>query len=155
MLAPCKCNEHIDINIVLADVSNNAKNNLRGGFSMGNNIEQIGIRTTLADKMRFEAVEGTTSHEKLQRLLDTYIGVKNAPTGQIIENSIELLDMLKINLSKIEELVTPSEENLEEQLRVENKELKKELELIKGKYHQLNKEYSNLILRLELKGIKI
>ena len=122
---------------------------------MGNNIEQIGIRTTLADKMRFEAVEGTTSHEKLQRLLDTYIGVKNAPTGQIIENSIELLDMLKINLSKIEELVTPSEENLEEQLRVENKELKKELELIKGKYHQLNKEYSNLILRLELKGIKI
>lgn len=147
--------EHIDINIVLADVSNNAKNNLRGGFSMGNNIEQIGIRTTLADKMRFEAVEGTTSHEKLQRLLDTYIGVKNAPTGQIIENSIELLDMLKINLSKIEELVTPSEENLEEQLRVENKELKKELELIKGKYHQLNKEYSNLILRLELKGIKI
>ena len=147
--------EHIDINIVLADVSNNAKNNLRGGFSMGNNVEQIGIRTTLADKMRFEAVEGTTSHEKLQRLLDTYIGVKNAPTGQIIENSIELLDMLKINLSKIEELVTPSEENLEEQLRVENKELKKELELIKGKYHQLNKEYSNLILRLELKGIKI
>ena len=147
--------EHIDINIVLADVSNNAKNNLRGGFSMGNNVEQIGIRTTLADKMRFEAVEGTTSHEKLQRLLDTYIGVKNAPTGQIIENSIELLDMLKINLSKIEELVTPSEENLEEQLRVENKELKKELELIKGKYHQLNKEYSNLILRLELKSIKI
>ena len=122
---------------------------------MGNNAEQIGIRTTLADKMRFEAVEGSTSNEKLQRLLDTYIGVKNAVGGDIVENSVELLEMLKINLSKIEELVTPSEENLEEQLRVENKELKKELELIKGKYHQLNKEYRNLILRLELKGIKI
>ena len=149
--------EHIDINIVLADVSNNAKNNLRGGFSMGNNVEQIGIRTTLADKMRFEAVEGTTSHEKLQRLLDTYIGVKNAPTGQIIENSVELLEMLKINLSKIEELVNPTEENENEvqNLISENEELKKELEMIKGKYHDLNQEYSNLILKLELKGIKI
>lgn len=124
---------------------------------MGNNAEQIGIRTTLADKMRFEAVEGSTSHEKLQRLLDVYIGVKNAPTGQIIENSVELLEMLKINLSKIEETVNPTEENEDEvqKLISENEELKNELELIKGKYHNLNKEYSNLILKIELKGIKL
>lgn len=124
---------------------------------MDSNNEQIGIRTTLANKIQFEAVEGSTSHEKLQRLLSTYIGVKNAPTGQIIENSVELLEMLKINLSKLEETVNPTEENEDEvqKLISENEELKNELELIKGKYHNLNKEYSNLILKIELKGIKL
>ena len=157
MLAPCKCKEHIYINIVLADVSRNNNYNLIGGFMMESNTEQIGIRTTLASKLQFESVEGATSGEKLQRLLDTYIGVENTPMGQIIENSVELLEMLKINLSKLEETVNPTEENENEvqKLISENEELKKELEMIKGKYHSLNREYSNLILKVELKGIKL
>lgn len=124
---------------------------------MESNDEQIGIRTTLANKLQFESVEGATSGEKLQRLLDTYKGVENAVGGDIVENSVELLEMLKINLSKLEETVNPTEENEDEvqKLISENEELKNELELIKGKYHNLNKEYSNLILNIELKGIKL
>lgn len=116
---------------------------------------QISIRCSEKMKCDFEAVEGSKNGDKLQRLLSTYKGVKNAVGGDIVENSIGLLELLKINLSRLEELVTPSEENLEEQLKLENEELKEELQMIKGKYHNLNKEYSNLILRLELKGIKI
>lgn len=123
---------------------------------MENNNEQIGIRTTKADKLRFEAVEGSTSHEKLQRLLDTYIGVKNASTGQIIQNSVELLEMLKINLSQIEEIVKPEEKDAEiNRLKLESEDLKKEIGLVKGKYHDLNREYSDLVLKVELKGIKL
>lgn len=123
---------------------------------MENNNEQIGIRTTKADKIRFEAVEGSTSAEKLQRLLDTYIGVKNASTGQIVANSVELLEMLKINLSKIEEIVKPEEKDAEiDRLKLKNEDLKKEIELVKGKYHDLNREYSDLVLKMELKGIKL
>ncbi|HBF6599542.1 TPA: hypothetical protein KO442_003755 [Clostridioides difficile] len=123
---------------------------------MENNNEQIGIRTTKADKLRFEAVEGSTSHEKLQRLLDTYIGVKNASTGQIIRNSVELLEMLKINLSQIEEIVKPEEKDAEiNRLKLESEDLKKEIGLVKGKYHDLNREYSDLVLKMELKGIKL
>lgn len=118
---------------------------------------QISIRCSEKMKCDFEAVEGSKNGDKLQRLLDTYIGVKNAPTGQIAENSVELLEMLKINLSKLEETVNHTEENEDEvqKLISENEELKNELELIKGKYHNLNKEYSNLILKIELKGIKL
>lgn len=146
--------EHIDINIVLADVSDNVKNNLIGGFLVETNNEQIGIRTTLANKMRFESVEGVTSSEKLNNLLEAYISLRNAPQGDIVANSKELLDMLKINLVALEKAIEPTE-NMEEKLRIENEELKKELELIKGKYHNLNKEYGELILKIELKGIKL
>lgn len=118
---------------------------------------QISIRCSEKMKCDFEAVEGSKNGDKLQRLLSTYKGVENAVGGDIVENSIGLLELLKINLSKIEEIVNPTEENENEvqKLISENEELKKELEMIKGKYHNLNKEYSNLILRLELKGIKI
>ena len=139
----------------LANVSTSNKYNLLGGFSMENNTEQIGIRTTKATKVQFEAVGGSTSGEKLQRLLDVYISVKNLPEGQIIENSIELLDMLKVNLASIEKIVRPTCENKIDKLRAENETLKKELELIKGKYGQLNNEYSKLIMKMELQGIKL
>lgn len=115
------------------------------------NTEQIGIRTTKADKFRFEAVEGATSHEKLNNLLEVYISLKNAPQGDIVANSIELLNMLKVNLASLEKVVKPEEE-VEQN---ENEKLRKELELIEGKYNQLNVEYRNLILKLELKGIKL
>lgn len=121
---------------------------------METNNEQIGIRTTLANKMRFESVEGVTSSEKLNNLLEAYISLRNAPQGDIVANSKELLDMLKINLVALEKAIEPTE-NMEEKLRIENEELKKELELIKGKYHNLNKEYGELILKIELKGIKL
>lgn len=122
------------------------------------NTEQIGIRTTKAIKMQFEAVEGSTSGEKLNNLLETYISLKNAPQGDIVANSIELLDMLKVNLAKLEKVVKPEEEeeqNETQKVANENEKLRNELELIKGKYNQLNKEYGNLILKLELKGIKL
>lgn len=123
---------------------------------MGNNAEQIGIRTTLASKLQFESVEGATSGEKLQRLLDTYIGVKNAVGGDIVDNSIELLTMLKTNLVTLEKAIEPSSDELAfNQLKNENEELREEIEFLKGKYNQLNKEYSDLVLRLELKGIRI
>lgn len=147
--------EHIDINIVLADVSDNIKNNLIGGFLVESNTEQIGIRTTLASKLQFESVEGATSSEKLNNLLEAYISLKNATRGNIIDQSKELLDRLKINLVALEKTGKPTEENMEEKLRIENEELKKELELLRGKYHDLNKEYSDLFLRIELKGIKL
>lgn len=120
------------------------------------NTEQIGIRTTKADKFRFEAVEGATSGEKLNNLLETYISLKNDPQGEIVANSIELLDMLKVNLAKLENVVKPEEVEQNETQKVanENEKLRKELELIEGKYNQLNVEYRNLILKLELKGIK-
>lgn len=147
--------EHRDINIVLADVSDNAINNLIGGFLVETNNEQIGIRTTLANKMRFESVEGATSSEKLNNLLEAYVSLKNAVGGDIIDQSKELLDMLKVNLASLEKTANQDKENMEEKLKSENEQLKNELELIRGKYHQLNKEYSNLILKIELKGIKL
>ena len=122
---------------------------------MESNNEQIGIRTTLANKMRFESVEGATSAEKLNNLLEAYVSLKNAVGGDIIDQSKELLDMLKVNLASLEKTVNQDKENMEEKLKSENEQLKNELELIRGKYHQLNKEYSNLILKIELKGIKL
>lgn len=122
---------------------------------MESNTEQIGIRTTLASKLQFESVEGATSSEKLNNLLEAYISLKNATRGNIIDQSKELLDRLKINLVALEKTGKPTEENMEEKLRIENEELKKELELLRGKYHDLNKEYSDLFLRIELKGIKL
>lgn len=121
------------------------------------NTEQIGIRTTKADKLRFESVEGSTSSEKLNSLLEAYISLKNIPQGDIVANSIELLDMLKLNLAKLEKSVEPEEDSETEvhKLINENIKLKEELDFVKGKYHQLNKEYGNLVLRMELKGIKL
>lgn len=123
---------------------------------MESNNEQIGIRTTLANKMRFESVEGATSSEKLNNLLEAYISLRNAPQGDIVANSKELLDMLKINLVALEKAIEPINYETEiTDLKSENQQLKEELNLIKGKYHSLNREYSNLILKVELKGIKL
>lgn len=122
---------------------------------MESNTEQIGIRTTLANKMQFESVEGATSGEKLQRLLEVYISLRNAPQSDIIDQSKELLDMLKVNLVALEKTVNQDKENEINKLKIENEELKKEVEFLKGKYNQLNKEYSDLFLRIELKGIKL
>lgn len=115
------------------------------------NTEQIGIRTTKTIKSQFEAVEGATSNDKLKTLIEGYLRVKNALESEIIDQSVELLGMLKVNLGKLENVVNPND-NL---LKDENEKLRKELELLNGKYDNLNKEYSSLIVKLELKGIKI
>lgn len=116
---------------------------------MENNTEQIGIRTTLATKMQWEAVEGVTSSEKLENVLSAYTDVKNAPEGQIIDQSIELLDMLKVNLAKLGKTVNPVENN-----EIENNELREKLDFQIKKYKSLMEDYQKLVLELETQKSK-
>lgn len=57
--------------------------------------------------MEFEGIEVATSHDKLNILIEGCLSLKNALEGEIIDQSVELLNILKVNLAKLENVVKP------------------------------------------------